>query len=64
MAECDFLIVNGLIVDGSDDPAFHGDLAIKDGLILAVGDRCARHPPRMWTATMLSRGLAGAERAP
>ena len=35
----DMVIRNGTLVDGSDDPAFQGDIAIKDGLIIAVGDR-------------------------
>jgi adenine deaminase len=39
MAEVDFLITNGTIVDGTDEPAFQGDVAIKDGTIVAVGDR-------------------------
>ena len=40
MAEAvDILIVNGTIVDGSDEPAFQGDVAIKQGSIVAVGDR-------------------------
>ena len=39
MAEVDILIVNGTIVDGSDEPAFQGDVAIKQGNIVAVGDR-------------------------
>jgi N-acyl-D-aspartate/D-glutamate deacylase len=33
----DLLIKNGLIVDGSGMPAYHGDLAIKDGKIAEVG---------------------------
>ena len=39
MAEVDILIVNGTIVDGTDDPAFQGDVAVKNGTIVAVGDR-------------------------
>ncbi len=33
----DYLIKNGLIVDGSGLPAYKGDLAIADGRIVAVG---------------------------
>ena len=37
--ECDLLIVNGTIVDGTGEPSYSGDVAVRDGLILAVGDR-------------------------
>ncbi len=33
----DVLIRNGRIVDGTGDPSFHGDLAVKDGKIVAMG---------------------------
>ncbi len=33
----DLLIKNGLIVDGSGMPSFHGDLAVKDGKIVDIG---------------------------
>jgi N-acyl-D-amino-acid deacylase len=33
----DVLIKNGLIVDGSGMPSFHGDLAVKDGKIVDIG---------------------------
>ncbi len=29
----DLIIKNGLIVDGTGDAPFHGDIAIKDGII-------------------------------
>ncbi len=35
---CDLLIKNGRIVDGSGNPWFYGDVAIRDGVIIAVGD--------------------------
>jgi N-acyl-D-amino-acid deacylase len=34
---CDLLFVGGKIMDGSGNPAFYGDVAVKDGRILAVG---------------------------
>src|ERR1041384_8739135 len=33
----DLLIQNGLIVDGTGSPSFHGDLAIKAGKVAALG---------------------------
>src|SRR5580700_5930574 len=33
----DLLIRNGRIVDGSGMPAFKGDLAVKDGIIVEIG---------------------------
>lgn len=33
----DLVIINGSIIDGSGAPAFDGDVAIKDGKIVAVG---------------------------
>lgn len=37
MAQYDLIIRGGAIVDGTGAPAFTGDIAVKDGLILAVG---------------------------
>lgn len=34
----DLIIRNGQIVDGSGEPAFHGDVGIADGRIVAVGE--------------------------
>ncbi len=36
-AEYDLVLRNGLIVDGTGNPAFHGDVAIRDGRIAAMG---------------------------
>ncbi len=33
----DLVVRNGLVVDGSGDPAFEADIAVKDGIIVAVG---------------------------
>ena len=33
----DVLIKNGRIIDGSGMPAFHGDVAVKDGKIVEMG---------------------------
>ena len=37
MNEADLIIRNATIVDGTDRPAFNGDLAVKDGKITQVG---------------------------
>ena len=33
----DFVLRGGRIVDGSGNPAFHGDVAVKGGRIAAIG---------------------------
>ncbi|MSQ66660.1 MAG: amidohydrolase [Gammaproteobacteria bacterium] len=33
----DLKIINGLIIDGTGNPGFHGDLGIRAGLLVAVG---------------------------
>ena len=38
MAEYDLLIKNGTIVDGLRTPAYRGDLAIRNGKIVAMGN--------------------------
>ena len=38
MPAFDMIIRNGTIVDGTGDPPFTGDIAIKDGLIAQVGE--------------------------
>ena len=34
--QCDLLIKNGTIVDGTGRSSFKGDIAVKDGRIIAV----------------------------
>jgi len=38
----DFVVRNGRIIDGSGNPSFHGDIAVKDGRIVTVGKVGAR----------------------
>ena len=33
----DFILRNGRIVDGTGNPSFHGDIAVKGGRIVAIG---------------------------
>ena len=42
MAEYDLLIKNGTIIDGMRMPAYRGDIGIRDGKIVAMGNvqRC------------------------
>src|SRR5580692_12129158 len=49
----DILIRNGKIVDGTGDPSFHGDLAIKGGKIVAMG----KLPNKSSTRTIDAQGL-------
>jgi len=38
MAQFDLVIRNGLVIDGSGGEGRHGDVAVRDGVIAAVGD--------------------------
>jgi N-acyl-D-amino-acid deacylase len=49
----DILIRNGKIVDGTGDPSFHGDLAIRGGKIVAMG----KLPHQTATRTIDATGL-------
>ena len=42
----DVVVHDGLIVDGSGEPAFRGDIAIEGGWIVAVGDIEGAQAPR------------------
>ena len=44
MAEFDTVIRGGMVVDGTRNPRFRGDIGIQDGLI--AGDRLYRTPSR------------------
>ena len=43
--DCDLLIKNGMLFDGMGNDAFHGDIAIKGGTIIAVGTLSADISP-------------------
>jgi N-acyl-D-aspartate/D-glutamate deacylase len=49
----DILILNGKIVDGTGNPAFHGDIAIQAGRIAAMGKLAGRTAGR----TIDAKGL-------
>ena len=49
----DLLIQNGRIADGTGNPSFHGDVGIKDGRILAMGNLAGRKAAR----TIDAKGL-------
>src|SRR5262245_45138091 len=49
----DLLIRNGRVIDGAGNPWFYGDVAIRDGRIVAVG----RVPPGDATQTIDASGL-------
>lgn len=50
----DLLIRNGKIVDGTGNPWFHGDVAIKDGRIAALGKLTGKTASRTIDATGLA----------
>jgi hypothetical protein len=58
MAGYDTLIRGGRIVDGMGTPAFVGDIAIKDGVIQAVGGKLGGFV-RQLVNTALRRGISG-----
>ena len=47
----DILIKNGTVIDGSGRPMYRGDVAVKDGRIVAVGDVRHSHTERVIDAT-------------
>ncbi len=49
----DLLIINGKIVDGTSNPWFYGDIAVKDGKIVEVGFLKERKAKRVIDATGL-----------
>src|SRR5829696_9058655 len=50
---CDLLLRNGQIVDGSGNPWFYGDVAIKDGKLVAIGSLPAAKANRIIDASGL-----------
>ena len=42
MKKVDTLIVNGEIVDGTGRPRYHSDVAIKNGVIVEIGQNLSR----------------------
>lgn len=50
--QCDFLIKNGTILDGTGEPAFKGDVVIKDGRISAVVIQ-GNNPEENWEAAQI-----------
>ena len=51
--ECDILIQNGRVIDGSGNPWFFADIAIKDGRITAIG----KSLPHFATLAIDAKGL-------
>ena len=47
MTRYDLLLLGGQIVDGSGDPPYTADLAVKDGLIARIGDLSASEADRV-----------------
>ncbi|HBP64507.1 MAG TPA: D-aminoacylase, partial [Desulfosporosinus sp.] len=51
---CDLLIKNGLIIDGSGKPGFYGDLAIDEGKIIEVSTKLEFNAERVIDALGLT----------
>ena len=56
--QCDLLIKNGTIVDGTGRPSFKGDIAVKDGKIHAITN-LGNNPGDSWESAQVIE--AGAE---
>ncbi len=55
MAEFDIVIHGGRIVDGTGNPWFYGDVAIKDGKIASIG----KISPEAGATGDLGKGFGG-----
>jgi N-acyl-D-aspartate/D-glutamate deacylase len=44
---CDIVIRNGRIIDGTGSPWYSGDIGIKDGKVIAIGNLAAIHSKRI-----------------
>ena len=49
MKKVDTLIVNGEIVDGTGRPRYHSDVAIKNGVIVEIGQNLSRKSRSGWS---------------
>ena len=47
----DLVIDNALLIDGTGAPARHGSLAVADGRIAAIGERCRQRARSASTRT-------------